>query len=266
MIYIKPNQPDPRVIPHQQLPNKTLKFQERWFRDYPWLHYVPNAGGVLCFYCMEAFKKQVSPLAKSMDEAFVSTGFKNWKKAIEKFAMHQQSQAHKVAMTTYTHQQRSVETQLSTAREQQQREARSCLLKIIKSIRFLARQGLALRGHESDEGNLVQVLEDKAEEDDVLKQWLSKPTNHYTSPEMQNEILNIMANTVVRTISSTLHALPTLQFSIIMDGVQDFSGSEQEAICLRYVDGDLLPHEDFMKCHLLQERTWLGWPLMFSCG
>lgn len=109
---------------------------------------MPSAGGVLCFYCMEAFKRQVSPLAKSMDEAFVSTGFKNWKKAIEKFANHQESQAHKVAMTTHTHQRRSVETQLSTAREQQQIEARSCLLKIIKSIRFLACQGLALGVHD----------------------------------------------------------------------------------------------------------------------
>lgn len=255
MTYIKPNHPDPTVIPHQELQNKTLKFQERWFRDYPWLHYVPNADGVFCFYCMEAFKRQSSPLAKSMDEAFVSTGFKNWKKAIGKFQIHQQSQAHKVAMNTYTYQHRSVEAQLSTAKEQQQREARSCLLKIIKSVRYLARQGLALRGHESDEGNLVMLLQDKAEDDDVLKQWLSKPTDHYTSPEIQNEILNIMANTVLRTISSTLHALPKLQFSIIMDGVQDISGSEQESICLRYVDDDLLPHEDFIGVYEVSSTT-----------
>lgn len=149
-------------------------------------------------------------------------------------------------MTTHTHQRRSVETQLSTAREQQQIEARSCLLKIIKSIWFLSHQGLALRGHDNDEGNLVQLLIDKGEDDEVLKKWLSKPTNHYTSPEVQNEILNIMANAVVRDISGTLHALPTLQFSLIMDGVQDMSGCEQESICLRYVDGDLHLYEEFI--------------------
>ncbi|KAJ4928441.1 hypothetical protein JOQ06_016233, partial [Pogonophryne albipinna] len=41
-IYSKPNHPDPRVIPPQQLPNKTLRFQEKWFRDFPWLHYSPR--------------------------------------------------------------------------------------------------------------------------------------------------------------------------------------------------------------------------------
>lgn len=31
-----------------------------------------------------------------------------------------------------------------------------------------------------------------------------------------------------------------------MDGTQDVSGGEQEAICLRYVDHDLVLHEEFV--------------------
>jgi len=31
-----------------------------------------------------------------------------------------------------------------------------------------------------------------------------------------------------------------------MDGTRDISGVEQEALCLRYVDSDLLVHEDFI--------------------
>ncbi len=31
-----------------------------------------------------------------------------------------------------------------------------------------------------------------------------------------------------------------------MDGTRDISGVEQEALCLRYVDTDLLVHEDFI--------------------
>jgi len=122
-----------------QLLKKTLRFQEKWFRDYPWLHYSPSAKAIFCFHCMQAFKQQSSTLAKNMDPAFVSTGFRNWKRAIDKFSTHQLNQAHKVAMTTYTNQKRSIETQLSTVKEQQQREARSCLVKIMQSIRFLAR-------------------------------------------------------------------------------------------------------------------------------
>lgn len=254
-MYHKSNQPDPRVIPPQRLLNKTLTFQEKWFRDFPWVHYVPNAGGVFCFYCKEAFKRQASPLAKNVDLAFVVSGFKNWKKAIEKFRAHENSHAHKVAVTTHTHLHRTIETQLSSVKMQQQREARSCLLKIMQSVRLLARQGLALRGHESDGGNFVQLLKLRAEDDEVLKRWLSKACHHYTSPEMQNEMLTIMGNSVLRNISKEIHEVSTLMYSIIIDGVQDLSGNEQEAICLRYVDSDLLPHEDFLGLYQVSSTT-----------
>lgn len=204
---------------------------------------------------MQAFKQQSSTLTKNMDPAFVSTGFRNWKRAIDKFSTHQLSQAHKVAITTYTHQKRSIETQLSTVKEQQQREARSCLVKIMKSIRFLARQGLALRGHANDEGNLRQLLQLRTEDDDVLKVWLRKPNNNYTSAEIQNEILNLMANSIVRGIANTVQGLPNLQYSIIIDGTQDVSGVEQEAICIRYVDHNLVHHEDFIGLYEVSSTT-----------
>lgn len=254
-MFDKPNHPDPRVMPDQQLPNKTLRFQEKWFRDYAWLHYSPIVKGVLCFYCMQAFRHQSSALAKSMEPVFVCTGFRNWKKALDKFSSHQQSQAHKVAMTAFLQQRNSVSTQLSTAKEQQQRESRSCLVKIFKSARFLARQGLALRGHGNDEGNFKQLLQLQAEDDEVLKRWLSKPTNTFTSGDIQNEILSLMANSIIRGIVDTIQRLPTLQYSIIVDGTQDVSGVEQEAICIRYVDHDLVPHEDFIGLYEVSSTT-----------
>lgn len=62
------------------------------------------------------------------------------------------------------------------------------------AVSFLAHQGLALCGHESDRGNFVQLLKLRAEDDEVLKRWLSKPCHHYTSPEVQNDMLTIMGN------------------------------------------------------------------------
>ncbi|KAI4811394.1 hypothetical protein KUCAC02_014304 [Chaenocephalus aceratus] len=61
--------------------------------------------------------------------------------------------------------------------------------------------GLALRGHDSDEGNLWQLLRLRSGDDDVLKRWLSKPSNNYTSAVIQNEVLNIIANSIVRRIT-----------------------------------------------------------------
>ncbi len=44
----------------------------------------------LCFYCSKAFKTQkVSSLVKNTEPAFLSTGFKNWKKALEQFSSNE---------------------------------------------------------------------------------------------------------------------------------------------------------------------------------
>lgn len=118
----------------------------------------PGVEGVLCFYCSKAFN---SPLAKNADSAFISSGFKNRKKALDCFTVHERSDSHKTAMTTHIYEDRSVQVQLSNVSVKQQEEARGCLLKIIGAVQMLARQGLPFRGHECGEGNFEQVLKYK---------------------------------------------------------------------------------------------------------
>ncbi len=48
------------------------------------------------------------------------------------------------------------------------------LLKIISSVRFLARQGLPLRGDGKEDGNFMQVLKLKGEDDPLINDWLEK--------------------------------------------------------------------------------------------
>lgn len=110
-----------------------------------------------------------------------------------------------------------------------------------------------MRG-KSGSGNLNQLFKLRSEDDPVLKKWLTHTTN-YTSCHAQNEILNVMANAVIRAIANSIRSLPILQFSIIVDGTQDISGAEQESICLRYVDHDLMPHEVFIGLYVVSETT-----------
>lgn len=138
-----------------------------------------------------------------------------------------------------------VDAQLSSALARQQENGRYCLQSIVGSIKFLARQGLALRGHSDDEGNFYQHLKHKAKEDARLSDWLTRSCD-YTSPLVQNEIMQLLGNSIVRDIAKSIQALPVLQYSIIIDGTQDISGVEQESICIRYVDQDLVPHEAFI--------------------
>lgn len=112
-------------------------------------------------------------------------------------------------------------------------------------MQFLIRQGLALRGHGKENGNLFQHLKYKAKDDVCLSDWLTH-CHDYTAPPVQNEILQLFGNCIVRNIAQTIQSLSVLQFSIIIDGTQDITGREQESICFRYVDEDLGPHEVFV--------------------
>ncbi|KAK0144965.1 hypothetical protein N1851_016140 [Merluccius polli] len=65
----------------------------------------------------------------------------------------------------------------------------------------------------------------------------------------------MMSHSILRSIADRIRALPVLQFSIIVDGTQDISGTEQESICLRYVDQDLVPQEVFMGLYQTNDTT-----------
>ena len=158
--------------------------------------------------------------------------------------MHEKSDGHKLAVTTAAYENRPVTTQLSSAVSTQQAENRTSLLKIIGAEMFLARQGLAFRGHGHHQGYLDQLLKYKAVDDQSFSRWLSAKRGVHTSWDCQNERLNLMSSSIVRRIADEIRSLPVLQYSIIMDGTRDVSGVEQEALCLRYVDTDLLVHED----------------------
>ena len=83
---------------------------------------------------------------------------------------------------------------LSKEHQHEKQERRQCLLKIHSNIQFLARQGLPLRGHGSGmDSNFLQLLKLQAQDDPRIESWLNKRTDKYTSADIQNEILKVMA-------------------------------------------------------------------------
>ena len=110
---------------------------------------------------------------------------------------------------------------------------------------FLATQGIALRGNlnESD-GNFTQLLRLKAVDQLHLLTWLEYKTDKYTSPRVQNEILTVMASTIIQIISVTIQK--ARYFSVMADEVTDSSNKEQVVICFRSIDEQFESHEDFV--------------------
>ena len=75
---------------------------------------------------------------------------------------------------------------------------RRCFMAILDSIQYLARQGIPLRGHGSDEdSNFFQLLMMKSKEFPELKAWLEKKQGKFVTHDVQNEILTIMSNYVL---------------------------------------------------------------------
>lgn len=79
----KPIQPPSSAIATQICRNMSLKFQDRWFALYPWLHYVDSLQGVLCICCARAYQLKLLDMSQLSEGAFMFHGFKNWKKHLK---------------------------------------------------------------------------------------------------------------------------------------------------------------------------------------
>ena len=124
---------------------------------------------------------------------------------------------------------------------------REMILHLFRSIRFLARQGLPLRGVASSniahvnepDSNLHQLLDLVSAYDPRVSEWIRRKCNKYTSPAIVNEILGLMAHTILRKIASQISRR---KFTIMVDETTDSRTKEQCVIVLRWVDDNLVPH------------------------
>ena len=107
-------------------------------------------------------------------------------------------------------------------------------------------------GDECD-SNYLQLLKLRGEDDTRIFDWLKQKTDKYTSPEMQNEMIRVMALQVLRVIASSLHR--TAFYTVMADEITDTSNHEQVVICLRWVSNDSEVHEVFMGLYFVISKS-----------
>ena len=93
----------------------------------------------------------------------------------------------------------------------------------------------------------------RSEDSPELLQWLERKTN-WTSHEIKNEIIELMAHSVLR---QTIHSIRSNKFfSIIVDEATDCSFKEQVSICFRHVDTNALEvHKEFVGLYETENTT-----------
>ena len=220
-------------------------FQTSWKSKYPWLYYCTSENKVFCQVCQKCDQLSLFTFTHQRDDAFTRIGYANWKHALDKFSKHESSKSHREAMLKVDSAVRgtNVISQLSHSHQRDRELARSALVCIVSSLHYLCVQGLAVRGHTEDTGNFENLLKLRATDNTALKSWLEKSGLRWLSPAIQNEIIQDLAFSVLRSFKQ--HMMNSKYFAIIMDETTDASCKEQVSICLRYVSENLQVHEIF---------------------
>ena len=140
---------------------------------------------------MNAANKQKLRASTKRDDAFIARGFKNWTRGTTGFKTHEASECHRQAIEVIELPRKcaNIGGKLSAYHSEEKSKNRHIFLTILRNIRFLARQKLALRGSIEEENNFIQLLKLEGEVGSQIEKWLKKQSGKYTPPEIQNECL-----------------------------------------------------------------------------
>ena len=231
------------------------RFQLSWMDKRPWLRYSVKNDRAHCIYCM-CFSHNSTGRSES---PFISSGFENWKKAIGKkdcyLDGHVHSEEHKLAeqkMTNFLKTRcpgNDISARLQRQVAEQQRRTMKGVLSIIDVVIALGQRGIPLRGNwdtfqQHEDGNFAFFIDWKSKYDPELKDHLDHvPGNaKYTSPTIQNEIINLCDNVIRKLIRASIPKY----WSVMADETQDCSTTEQLSICVRYVSSENEVCEEFI--------------------
>lgn len=250
---LQPRQP--KIEFPQSKNAKDRKFVYEWFKQFPWLDYDKSQNVVFCFCCRNF---QTAHLTNKTSDAFTKTGFCNWRKAIEKFQRHEKSKNHPFAIACWENKKQqvvSIAEKVNSHHHETAIKNRKCLQQIVEAIHFLSKQGLPLRGHNEgkedlNKGNFLELISYITRYSELLQEYLKKDIN-YTSPSSQNEFISLIASQLRKKL------LPKQDdfYGLMADETCDISTMEQMSVCFRFVDDDLLIHENFLGFYELKSAN-----------
>lgn len=185
-----------------------------------------------------------NPVSQSSVTAWVKN-FSSWKSASAGIKKHSDSTFHVTAANVLNKKGPTVYQSLSEGNQKQMMNNRTALRVIFRTLRFFARQGIPLRGTDNDENsNFLQLLKERAEDVNELETWLKRTEHKWLSHDIQNEILELMANKIVNSVIERIKAADC--YSLMIDETPDNSRKEQISVCFRITAEDLTVYEYFI--------------------
>jgi Domain of unknown function (DUF4371)/hAT family C-terminal dimerisation region len=246
-IRLFPNQPRTGNFPYRMIGNVRRSFQRCWFDSYSWLEWEPTVDAAFCHRCRMASSLGLLAVSHRHEDAFTRTGFSNWKRALDRFREHEKSSCHREAVVKWAGymNSRTIADKICATAGEQQQQRRHVLLQLFDSLRYLARQGLATRGHNDFTSNYHQLLNLRAKESQQLAEWLTSDRhNKWLSHEVESEMLERMSHALLRKLTEDIRGHE--YFALIADETTDISRIEQLSLCIRHVDASFEIHDDFV--------------------
>jgi len=205
-----------------------------WYQRWKWLDWNQTTGCVLCHLCKIIKQLGLLGFSKNAEATCSESGFCNWKDTCRCFQRHEDSSSHSEAVMKRSSYCAglNVSTQINTKHSESQMVSRKMLLKLLSSMRYLARQALPLRGN-------FHLLSLRSDDDSDLQKWISgSQKKAYMSHEIQNECLQLMARHVLCTL---LTKIRNVQYYSIVPGASCYAVCSSVTISLFPTSIDLDP-------------------------
>jgi hypothetical protein len=257
---------------------RTRQFSKKWFEkvlpngekfNRQWLLYSFTRDALFCFCCILFSSKKQSYFAD------VSKGFNDWKKLNPRVSEHENCIDHQKCYSDWKtleknlNEGKTLDDELQRAINGEVKKWRAILKVIIDAILFCAKNNLALRGTTDligakQSGIFLNLIEMIGNYQPLVAQHISsvkskKTSTSYFSPQIQNELIEIIGQQVKNEILLTIKA--SKYFSILFDCTPDVSHKEQMTQIVRYVrvkDGKCSIEESFVDFIESHEKSGKG--------
>nr|XP_047137463.1 52 kDa repressor of the inhibitor of the protein kinase-like [Hydra vulgaris] len=238
--------------------SRKRRFLLKWLDDFSWLCYSKIEDGAYCLPCT-LFGTNL-PNKYALCKLFKEP-FNTWRNAVKVFNDHEKTvdglhiksmHCYNMLLSRAKNNSFPIEVSLDSSRKQRIEENKKKLESIVKTIIFLGRSDMPLRGHRDDRkyqgeigesskntglGNFIELLNFRVDAGDLIlkEHLLSAPKNStYISKTIQNELIECCGNAIEEVLLNDIKK--SKYFSIIADEASDCATIEQLSIVIRYVD------------------------------